>query len=126
MGEVTPATRRLVLARDEYSCTAAALPGQCWGHLDMGHIIGRGSGGGDRYDSPGWLLTQCRYHNGQIEDDAATRRAAHALGMHLDRNSVALIPQRPLVTYPDGNLYYLNDDGTKEREDVPWKQNQPG
>ena len=123
MGQVTPRDRRRVLKRDRYDCVARGqLPGRCRGHLDMGHIIGRGMGGGDKYDTPAWLTTQCRAHNNAIESDATTREAATAVGLHISRNSTALIPTRAVVRYPDGIWYLLNDDGTKERaeNEYPW------
>lgn len=71
-------------------------------------------GGGDQYDTPGWLVTQCLGHNLAIEQRAEVATQATRLGIKVDRNATALIPPRPRVTYPDGKEYYLNNDGTKE------------
>lgn len=122
MGDPTPATRRLVYERDQHQCVASWLPGPCWGGLTLGHIIGRGMGGGDQYDTPRWLVTQCLGHNTAIEQRANVALQATRLGMKVDRIATALIPERPRVTYPDGIEYYLNDDGTRERvPSDPWE-----
>ena len=121
MGEVTDATRRVVLARDDYQCVARGqLPGECSGHLDMGHLIGRGIGGSDLYDTAAWLTTQCRRHNGDIEDVPETRAMAIRLGLKIERKP-GLIPVHALVRYPD-RVWYLLINTTKERADreYPW------
>lgn len=114
MGEVSAKNRRLVYERDEHQCTARGqLPGQCWGHLDIGHIIGRGMGGSDLHDEPDWLLAQCRRHNGLIEDAVGeVRELIRRLGMQVSRYNP---PERAEVRYPDGVWYTLTKLGTKER-----------
>lgn len=114
MGEVSAKTRRIVYERDGYACVSqGVLPRRCGGGLTIGHIIGRGSGGGDQYDTPGWLITQCWQHNTTIEDDAQTRTAALLAGHKIPRNSISLIPPEPTVKYPDGQWWLLHDDGTR-------------
>jgi hypothetical protein len=119
VGQVSAAVRKQARERDGNSCVArGVLPGKCWGALEAGHIVGRGNGGtpdADLYDEVQWLVTHCTGHNRAIESDAAARAAAKAAGQRLSRIHTSLLPARALVLYPDGEHYYLNPDGTKER-----------
>jgi len=117
VGNVTLATRRAVLERDGHDCVCRGqLPGACGGHLDMGHIVNRQMGGGDGYDGPEWIVTMCRLHNNLCEDAVGdVRDLIRKLGMSLNKNHTALMPERARVRYPDGHYYTLNNDGTKER-----------
>lgn len=123
MGQVTEATKRKLRKRDGGCVSRGIVPGSCWGHLDAGHIIGRGMGGtpqGHIHDQVQWLILQCRGHNRAIETHDDARRAAELAGQHISRNATALIPERACVQYPDGLLYWLNADGTKERTADDW------
>lgn len=121
MGEVSADTRRKVEERDGGCVARGQLPGKCWGHLDIDHVVGRGSGGtpdGDYFDSPAWTILLCRRHNGD-KDQTDARSLARDLGLKYDRFSFYR-PERAIVHYPDGVWYVLNDDGTKSVYEAPW------
>lgn len=121
MGRVSQLTRDRIRRRD-HSCVAALLPGECRGHLDAGHLVGRGMGGtpeGSEYDGPGWVVLMCREHNRAIEDHPDTERMARDLGLHYPRNSLVR-PPRAVVMYPDGVWYVLDGEGGREPYSAPW------
>lgn len=120
MGQVTTRTRTLVQARDRTCAAAGVIPHECGGHLDAGHIVGRGMGGtprGDRFDGPAWIVLHCRNVNHAIESDAEARRVAVLYGHHRSRDEARASTGGALVRYADG-WFHLTDDG--QRVPLAW------
>lgn len=122
MGEVSKKHRTLVEERDGGCVAARQLPGRCFGHLDVHHLVNRGMGGSpddDLYDTPAWTILLCRRHNGDVEEIPRSAAIARDLGIKYDRNAF-LRPERAVVRYPDGLWYVLNEDGTRDVYEAPW------
>lgn len=118
MGQVTARTRALVEARDQGCAARGIVPGVCGGHLDAGHIVGRGMGGtpqGDRFDGPEWIVLHCRNHNRAIESQPDVRSAAEVGGHRVSVGVAKRVPEGvgALVHYADG-WFRLTPAGGRE------------
>lgn len=124
MGGVVAIKKRVLdvlKQRDNYSC--AAQGPNCLGEgLVPHHRANRGSGGSRSLDEFSNLLLLCALCNGWVEDSHGEDRE------ELIRRGVRLLPDsthvktalRAVVTpveYPDGRLFYLMDDGTRDEID---------
>jgi len=111
-------TTRLVLERDGGICVLQ-LPG-CLGEATIcDHRANRGAGGSKQLNDPACLIAACVLCNGAKEDTYGEHLARLRLfGQRVwkaatNLETVQRCRDTP-VTYPDGTIWKLNSDGTRE------------
>lgn len=116
---VSKKTVAVVLERDHGLCVLR-ITDDCLGEgLVADHRANRGSGGAKSgvLDQPSNLIAACAICNG-FKEAGADREELIQRGVRVEGASThAKTADRARVTpvrYPDGRLYYLNDDGGKE------------
>lgn len=114
-------TRDQVLERDSHTC--AVRGPHCLGEAQVAHHrANRGAGGSKSLDGMSNLIASCSPCNGWIEDSSGDVRAElERRGVRVRSDSThAKTALRALVIpvlYPDGERYYLDDYGGRERVD---------
>lgn len=113
------AVRDAVIERDGGTCVVRGP--HCLGEAQVPHHrVNRGSGGAKSLDGMSNLLGSCSPCNGWIEDSSGEDREM------LIARGIRVIPGRThshsaqkarekAVWYPDGRIFYLNDDGTRDQ-----------
>jgi len=111
---------RVVLARDGGRCVLR-LPG-CLGVATVAdHRANRGAGGSKVLNDPACLIAACELCNGAKEDAHGEHLARLRLfGLRVLKaatNAATVTRCRDTpVTYPDGTVWKLNSDGSREQQ----------
>lgn len=118
---LTRKQRDRVIERNGDRC--AVLGPHCLGRAQVAHHrANRGAGGSKSLDGYSNLLASCSPCNGWIEDSSgADRHELEQRGVRVRGDSThqktAERARTTPVHYPDGRVFYLNDDGTREQID---------
>lgn len=106
-----------VLERDCEVCVIQ-LPGCLWFASCFDHRAGRGAGGAKSLDNFSAGIAACGLCNGAKEDSTGAQRAElKRRGVLVEKgrtheHTAARLRLRP-VEYPDGNSFWLTDDGRR-------------
>lgn len=123
MTAIPASMTRGVLDRDKGVCVLQ-LPG-CLGEATVAdHRANRGAGGSKVLNDPACLVAACVLCNGAKEDTYGEHLARLRLfGLRVWKaatNAATVVRCRETpVTYPDGTVWKLNSDGTRERQPDP-------
>ena len=115
-------TKTLVLERDGGFCMLRISP-HCLGEAtEADHRANRGSGGaGQRLNVPSCLVAACGLCNGAKADGVARddllKRGISVLPDSTHEKTAERCRITP-VTYPDGRVFYLDDDGGRREVDA--------